>query len=489
VIEPLSATDAADLRAQIAAAGYTEAGIQEALNVRDPPAPQQRSEARLLYQTREPTVFNLLARWFLLGVPVRATLARETLPSRLLQLLAAAGLLADRSDTLEPTALLAPYQGLLIASDTFQQLASPSGSDHVLVVNPAARHFANFALRERVGSTLDLCGGSGVQGLLAAADSESVVSTDLNPRATRYAAFNARLNGIEHLRCLTGDAFAPVAGERFDRILCNPPFVLAPAREYVYRDNDLPLDEFCRRLAREAPAHLTEGGCFQMIAEWVSLDGAPWQARVAEWVEGSGCDAWVLKDYTQSPALYALTRLRETLPTSPEADRATYAHWMDYYRAERVTAIHGGLIALRRRAGRTWTCLEELPATPAEPFGEAIRRGFLARHFLATHAEDESLLGARLALTPDAVLRREHRREGGAWVRQPVRLVQTAGLLRQVPMDPAVASFLSDFDGSRPVRDHIEALAASVEAARDQVETETLRVVRRMVETGFLLPA
>ena len=33
------------------------------------------------------------------------------------------------------------------------------------------------------------------------------------------------------------------------------------------------LDQYCRRVAREAPAHLKEGGYLQMVCEWVQIGG------------------------------------------------------------------------------------------------------------------------------------------------------------------------------------------------------------------------
>jgi methylase of polypeptide subunit release factors len=55
-----------------------------------------------------------------------------------------------------------------------------------------------------------------------------------------------------------GDLFAPVADERFDLVLFNPPFIVgAPtnARDAAWRSRDLP-----RRFAAGLAAHLKPGG-------------------------------------------------------------------------------------------------------------------------------------------------------------------------------------------------------------------------------------
>ena len=67
-----------------------------------------------------------------------------------------------------------------------------------------------------------------------------------------------------------GSFFEPVAGELFDLIATNPPFVISPAtgERLVYRDSGLPGDRVVEDIVRAAPAHLTEGGLCQILANW-----------------------------------------------------------------------------------------------------------------------------------------------------------------------------------------------------------------------------
>ena len=44
------------------------------------------------------------------------------------------------------------------------------------------------------------------------------------------------------------------------------------------------------------------------------------------------------------------------------------------------------------------------------------------------------------------------------------------------------------FDGGRTVREAVETLAAEADATPDQVQQESLQVVRRMLDLGFLVP-
>jgi hypothetical protein len=328
-----------------------------------------------------------------------------------------------------------------------------------------------------------------VHGLLAARHADSVVSSDLNPRATELARFNVWLNGCPNMTCVTGDTFEPVAGERFDLILCNPPFVVAPQRELLFRDSGMPLDSYVRKIIREAPRHLAEGGCLQLVCEWVGSEGRDWSERIAPWLAGNGCDAWVLRDYTEPVYRYAGIRLRETLPALPEQDRDFVARWMDFYRAQGIEQIHGGLVLLRRRNGESWQRFEGLDGSLTKPFGPAIAAGLAARDFLADHAGDEELLHTRPVLAPGVELVTVHERRGGGWGLERATLRQSDGLMRRIRLDPAIADFLGRFDGETPVSGQIERLAAEVKAAPTQVQTEALELVRRMLDLGFLVPS
>jgi release factor glutamine methyltransferase len=120
---------------------------------------------------------------------------------------------------------------------------------------------------ERAGpgiSFLDPFTGSGILAIAAAGAGASATAIDISRRAVACAALNARLNGVE-VRALRGDLFAPVAGERFDLIAANPPYVPAPGDEPARgaarawdagADGRALLDRFCA----EVPARLAPGG-------------------------------------------------------------------------------------------------------------------------------------------------------------------------------------------------------------------------------------
>jgi release factor glutamine methyltransferase len=72
---------------------------------------------------------------------------------------------------------------------------------------------------------LDVGTGSGIGAIFAARLGYQVVGVDLNPGAVRCARINVLLNDLdERVEIRPGDLFTPVAGQRFDLVVFNPPF-------------------------------------------------------------------------------------------------------------------------------------------------------------------------------------------------------------------------------------------------------------------------
>jgi HemK-related putative methylase len=114
-------------------------------------------------------------------------------------------------------------------------------------------------LVHRDWDVLDMGTGSGVCALFAAKHARHVVAVDINAAAVRCTGINALLNHLEHkIDVRHGDLFAPVAEERFDLILFNPPFVQGSPRDdrdRAWRSNDV-----AERFAAGLCAHLKSGG-------------------------------------------------------------------------------------------------------------------------------------------------------------------------------------------------------------------------------------
>ena len=106
---------------------------------------------------------------------------------------------------------------------------------------------------------LDMGTGSGVCAIFAARHARRVVAVDVNVEAVRCARINASLNHLEHrIEVRHGDLFAPVAGEKFDAILFNPPFLRGAPRDD--RDRAWRSDDIAERFTAGLRAHLKPSG-------------------------------------------------------------------------------------------------------------------------------------------------------------------------------------------------------------------------------------
>jgi release factor glutamine methyltransferase len=116
---------------------------------------------------------------------------------------------------------------------------------------------------------LDLGTGSGAGAVAAARAGCAVVAVDINPEAVRCARINALLNQVEcRVDARQGDLFAPVAGERFDVVLFNPPYYRGLPRDdldFAWRSPDV-----IERFAGQLREHLAPGGHALLV---LSSDG------------------------------------------------------------------------------------------------------------------------------------------------------------------------------------------------------------------------
>ena len=126
------------------------------------------------------------------------------------------------------------------------------------------------------GRVLDLGTGSGIQAIAAAKKLEvnSVVAVDINPKALKQAQANAFLKGVEKkIVFRQSDLFSALAGEKFDTIAFNPPYLPATPEETV---GDIALESgesgrgLTERFLAEFEAHLNAKGIVLLLQSSVS---------------------------------------------------------------------------------------------------------------------------------------------------------------------------------------------------------------------------
>ena len=459
----------------------------------------QREPARRAVATADGA--GALATVFVLGLPVAVERLAAALPALGVDGAVELGLV--RLDGAEAVALLdlRPHAFVdargagswWIASDLGEAaLRHAIPADHVLGVGGASLTLAGLMVGTRVDTVLDLGTGCGIQALHAARHAERVVATDISERALELARFNAELNGVSSIEFRRGSLYEPVAGERFDRVVSNPPFVITPRTDavpsYEYRDGGLVGDALVASVVSQAAAHLEPGGVAQLLGNWEYRDGDDAFDRVGGWLDGTGLDAWIVEREVQDVALYAETWIRDggILPRTDEFD-ALYTAWLDDFAARSVTAVGFGYLTLRRPASGEPTLrrLERLSGLGNNPagLGEHIT-ATLAAHDAQETLSDAALAATALVVAPDVTEERHY--WPGDEDPTVMDLRQGGGFGRTFPLGTAVAAVVGACDGELALGAICAAVAQLLEVDEHELLAEVLPSVRELVTTGFL---
>lgn len=443
-----------------------------------------------------------LARLFVLGEFGDPDAVAAALPSLGLEGATELGLATLTAGRVRPLADLRPYAFVdthgagewWIASD-LGELAT-GGSlrvDHVLGVGGASTTLAGLQFTDEVSTALDLGTGCGIQALHARRFAARVVATDISERALGYARLNARLNGVDGIEFRLGDLFAPVAGELFDRIVSNPPFVITPRRPdvpaYEYRDGGLEGDALVASVVAGAAEHLAPGGTAQLLGNWEYRDGVDGLERAAAWAQEAGLDAWVIERERLDPARYAETWIRDggTKPGTDEFEQLCGA-WLDDFERRGVTEVGFGYLVLRRADGTPQFLRAERASAPLDGvmgIGSHLADALAARDAVVT-ADDAALLAMRLRVAGDVTEERSH--WPGSGDPSVILLRQGGGLRRDIRVDSSLAAVVGACDGELPLGAIIDAVAQLLDTDAVRLRAAILAEVRELVIDGILQP-
>ena len=483
------------LRLDLERAAYTVDGVRATLGpVADAALHREQPLPADLATRDRPEPVATLVRCFALGVAVPADRLDRALPALGAAGAEALGLVRVQGDEARATCDLRPYadeaHDWWLASDLSEiALGGPLPQDHVLGVGPASTTVTQWTPRRRVDRALDLGTGCGVQALHLVGHAATVVATDLSARALAFARFNALLAGVD-LDLREGDLLEPVAGERFDLVVSNPPFVITPRAPGVpafdYRDAGLVGDAVVARLVQEVGAVLSPGGVATFIGNWEVPPGETWRDRWQSWLDGTGLDAWVVQRDEQDPAEYAELWSRDGgSRDGVEGHEALYAAWLADFAARRVERIGFGVVVLQRPTTHRapWVDLVEVTGPVAPAMGPVVDAGLAARTWLAEH-DDTELLATAWRCAADVIEERHTR--PGAGDPQVIQLRQGGGLGRVVRLDTVAAALVSVCDGTLPAGAALAAIAELIDERVDAVTDRVLPTLRALVADGLM---
>lgn len=163
-------------------------------------------------------------------------------------------------------------------------------SSKPLIPRPETEWWTELLIR-RIGdaqvSVLDLCAGSGAVGLavLKHCPNAVVAFGELSPQHSAQIEENLERNGLDAARGVvkTGDLFRPFPGLRFTIVAANPPYIPSgrpldasvarhePQEALFSGEDGL---ELIRRIAKNAPHHIAEGGELWLEADVANIRDA-----------------------------------------------------------------------------------------------------------------------------------------------------------------------------------------------------------------------
>jgi hypothetical protein len=147
-----------------------------------------------------------------------------------------------------------------------------------------------------------------------------------------------------------------------------------------------------------------------------------------------------------------------------------------------------GLVTMRRCTTRpNWLAVEEVPANVKEHCGADIEARFEACDFAASH-DDESLLDAKLRCSEQARLEYQCEPDGPEW-RMATSQLRLDGKLPFISKtDPFTAGLLIRFNGETTLRNLLPDFANALGADIQNVAPACIKIVRQLLERGFLRP-
>ena len=273
-------------------------------------------------------------------------------------------------------------------------------------------------------------------------------------------------------------------------IVANPPFVVSPESQFLFRDSPLPADELSSMIVTEAADHLADGGFAHILCNWALTEGEEWPGPPRRWLAGTQCDALILHFGTEDPVAYAAMWNAPLRSGDPSAFVSAVDRWLDYYRLRGIHALCSGAVVLRRRASSDhhWVRPFSLRHLPEDPAGEDLLRLFRGQDWLEARGSDELLLDSVLQLLDRHEVRQTLTYRGGVYDSHGCTIVRTSGLGLEVAVDPEALQVVLRLDGRQTVREVARQVAAELGLDAPALLDKAAMAARELLGHGLILP-
>ena len=472
-------------------AGYEEAEVLRRCEIPAMHAFRALRDGRTAAATLDDP-FDALLRLFLDEEPLPWPTVRALLGDGAVDDLRALGLLDDAPGApgqARGTVLLYPTHGLLLASDRTRRGDGAPPDDVVYpAITTSTAHFVGMLPADPVGDLLELCAGTGIAALLGARAGARAWATDVTERATHFARFNARLNGLD-VAVSRGDLWEAVGDRVFDRVVAHPPYVAGGEVRVAFRDGGEDGEQVTRGIVQGLPAHLRPGGALHCTCAVTDRAGRPFEWRVRDWLGDAGheFDVFFFPSAAHDPRHYFLERAigghdawetlerRCALFAELGVERVVYGSFVVRRRAADAA---GAPITLRRRA---------TPAADAEAAERLIADETRLAALAASPGGERRLLDRPLAAGPAVTFALTHARDAdGAWRPVACHVRVADGFVVDADVAPWIADLLARADGGRPLADVVRELCDEGLAPPELDPDELAALVRQLTGAGIL---
>ena len=381
---------------------------------------------------------------------------------------------------------LYPVDGLLIASDRRIYVGGDAVPIPAGVVFPAHDSGTLKMLRllpaAAGGDAVDLCGGSGVGALHLARNGSRAATADITARAAHFAAFNARLNGIE-IEILRGDLYAPVAGREFDLICAHPPWVPSTGDAMVFRDGGDTGEAIVERVFAGISKHLRQGGTGVVVS--LGRDGrdARYEQRVRRWLGHTGRDCDVILGVDQMLSIDDMVESIRRLHLNNDAEKAE--RMAARFRELGTERFVYGAVLVRRTAAVVAEPPLRLRMSSAATATD-FERVFAWRQHRRRPEFVDWLTAARPRLCPQLESNVRSVVRNGVMVTESAILTAKRPLAAAVRPDVWIARLLERLEGTQTVEQTFDAARQAGQMPADFTLAAFADLVGQMIERGLL---
>lgn len=296
-----------------------------------------------------------LIRLFLLRVSLNKERIIEIIGEDCFQILSSIGVIIPRGDLFASRIDIYCVNEFFIATDHRYMIYEEDNiqENPVMYIGMDSLGLVHTVPKYLSESTLDLCTGSGIQAITASCFSRKVIGIDINPRAIRFARFNAQLNGVSNVQFIEGDLYKPIEQQKFDTILANPPFVPSPDHKLDFRDGGNNGEKILEAIVSNANSHLSKFGQLFIVTDLVNV--FEYEKKLKNWWGTTNADKLVLTTANRNDILFSVPHCHYPFKQTFEQYNTELDMWLNNFKRSNILSVNFGYILIKKGGNSFYT--------------------------------------------------------------------------------------------------------------------------------------